>query len=344
MTICHAGAGMSGTMRIDRKGHNALRRLAATAFLLLSVFCLLSAQSVSIARYWGGREAAVSYTFDDGLEDQFTLAFPELKKRGLRATFAIVGSKVGGKMRSSQDRAEGTDGTPVMTWQMIRELSENGQEIGSHGWEHRVVTRLSEAALRHELEANDSAIEVHTGQRPLSFFYPGNAKSDEMVAFCERGRVGSRTFQTSIGSKRDSVWLRRWVDGLMARGEWGVGMTHGIARGYDHFADPNTLWTHWDYVCSLQDSLWIAPFGEVSAYVKERDNVSLTVEQGERRLVVRLSTDLSPQLFRQPLTLQADVPLTARAFQDGRPLAVSRYKDRLLTDVDIHGGEVLIVW
>jgi hypothetical protein len=38
------------------------------------------------------------------------------------------------------------------------------------------------------------------------------------------------------------------------------------------------------------------------------------------------------------------VPLTARAFQDGRPLAVSRYKDRLLTDVDIHGGEVLIVW
>jgi len=323
VTICHAGAGMSGTMRIDRKGHNALRRLAATAFLLLSVFCLLSAQSVSIARYWGGREAAVSYTFDDGLEDQFTLAFPELKKRGLRATFAIVGSKVGGKIRSSQDRAEGTDGTPVMTWQMIRELSENGQEIGSHGWEHRAVTRLSEAALRHELEANDSAIEVHTGQRPLSFFYPGNAKSDEMVAFCERGRVGSRTFQTSIGSKRDSVWLRRWVDGLMARGEWG---------------------THWDYVCSLQDSLWIAPFGEVSAYVKERDNVSLTVEQGERRLVVRLVTDLSPQLFRQPLTLQADVPLTARAFQNGRPLAVSRYKDRLLTDVDIHGGEVLIVW
>jgi len=27
--------------------------------------------------------------------------------------------------------------------------------------------------------------------------------------------------------------------GLIEKGEWGVGMTHGIASGYDHFKNPH---------------------------------------------------------------------------------------------------------
>ena len=36
---------------------------------------------VSIAQYRGGRDAAISYTFDDGLLEQYTLVFPELEKK-----------------------------------------------------------------------------------------------------------------------------------------------------------------------------------------------------------------------------------------------------------------------
>ncbi len=42
---------------------------------------------VSIAQYRGGRDAAISYTFDDGLLEQYTLVFPELEKRNIKATF-----------------------------------------------------------------------------------------------------------------------------------------------------------------------------------------------------------------------------------------------------------------
>lgn len=89
-------------------------RLCLLSFILclpLSVF----GQQVTIAPYYGGRQAAISLTFDDGLLDQYTLAFPQLKSRGLKATFAIIGSKVGGIIRSKQDRIDHTDGTPVIT-------------------------------------------------------------------------------------------------------------------------------------------------------------------------------------------------------------------------------------
>ena len=77
----------------------------------------ISAQplTVRVAPYYQGRNAALSLTFDDGLQEHYTLLRPELNRRGLRGTFAIIGSKVGSMMRSSQDKAMGISGTPCMT-------------------------------------------------------------------------------------------------------------------------------------------------------------------------------------------------------------------------------------
>ena len=89
-----------------------------TKIILLFFFSMvglsLSAQplTVRVAPYYQGRKAALSLTFGDGLQEHFTLLRPELNRRGLRATFAIVGSKVGGVMHSSQDKAMGISGTP----------------------------------------------------------------------------------------------------------------------------------------------------------------------------------------------------------------------------------------
>ena len=60
---------------------------------------------IYVATYHGDRRAAIVYTFDDGLLEHYTMVFPELKKRGLKATFGIVGSKVGGDMKGTRRRA-----------------------------------------------------------------------------------------------------------------------------------------------------------------------------------------------------------------------------------------------
>ena len=321
------------------------RKVVFMVTCLLGNIAGVSAQvQVSVAPYYGGRLAALSLTFDDGLEDQYTLAAPQLNSRGLKATFAIVGSKVGGKMRSKQDRAEGTDGTPVMTWDMVRQLAADGHEISSHGWEHRAVTRLSEEELHREVACNDSAIFRETGQWPTTFFYPGNNKNDSTVAFCEQGRVGTRTFQISVGSKRSQAFLRAYVDSLIARGEWGVTMTHGIARGYDHFNDPQVLWSLLDYLVEKREQLWVAPFRDVAAYVKEAASTRCEVRCVKNGLVIRPHMDLDHELFRHPLTIVL-TGCEAEAFtaeQDGLPLNVVRKDGCLLVDIAPGGGDVVI--
>ena len=318
-----------------------MNRTQLFVLLLLTATGLSAQDGVGIAPFYGGRMAAVSLTFDDGLIDQYTLVYPQLKQRGLRATFAVIGSKVGGMMRSSQDRRDGTVGTPTMSWAMLRQLAQDGHEISNHGWEHRAVTRLSGESLRREIQHNDTVIYEQTGHFPRSFVYPGNNKNDETVAFCEQDRVGSRTFQISLGSKRDSVWLRQWIDELVDKGQWGVTMTHGIIRGYDHFADPQVLWSFLDDLTARQAQLWVAPFCEVAAYVHERDHVQLTVTRNGRQLTVTPSTTLDARIFHQPLTLVVRGMVT-KAVQQGTQLPVSQRQDSSYIDFLPHHGNIHI--
>ena len=304
----------------------------------------ISAQplTVRVAPYYQGQKAALSLTFDDGLQEHYTLLRQELNSRGLRATFAIIGSKVGSMMRSSQDKAMGISGTPCMTWQMIQQLAADGHEIGSHGWEHKNVTKLPAEQLRYEVQHNDSIIMMHTGRFPMSYFYPGNQKDSVTIAFCERNRVGSRTFQTSIGSKRDTLWLRQWVDGLVEKRKWGIGMTHGITTGYDHFTDPQVLWSFLDYVVACQNNLWVAPFSEVAAYICERDNIELRVNQKDDHVEICPVSTLCPNTYHQPLTLIITGSSVRLAKQNGHKLHVYQKNGLQMVDFQPTDGTILL--
>lgn len=296
--------------------------------------------NIRIAPYLNNRQAAVSYTFDDGLQNQYTQAYPELKKRGLRATFAIIGSKVGGMVQSSQDE-EGSPGTPAMTWGQLREMAAEGFEIASHGWEHLKLTTLSEEAMHYEVEHNDEVIKENVGQKPLTFVYPYNAKTEDIQAYVEANRVGSRTSQYSLGGTRSLSTMNSWIDGIMADGSWGVAMTHGIDTGYDHFDNPQTLFSHWDYVCTLLNRLWVAPFCEVAAYVKERDNATINSDEDDSEISLTVNTGLNATLFNQPLTLIIDTNV-ASAEQDGVALDINVRGGQTLINVNPNGGTVTI--
>lgn len=318
-----------------------MQRFCVVIIAVLLGITSIHSQQVYIAPFYGGRVAALSLTFDDGLQEHYTMVLPELQRRGLKATFAIIGSKVGGMMRSKQDCQDGSTGTPCMTWDQLRTMVADGQEIASHGWEHRAVTRLDEEALRHEVERNDSAIMMNIGVKPLTYVYPGNSKSDEMVRYCEQGRVGSRTFQMSLGSKRTTEEMQRNVDSLIDKGEWGITMTHGILRGYDHFKDPQVLWDFLDYACSKQDQLWTAALCDVAAYVKERDNTRLVIKQTTDALIITPKTTLDDKLFQHPLTLVINVPV-GTATQDGRTLDCIQKGDKTLININPNGGRIVV--
>ena len=305
--------------------------------LLLSIAIMwvsvASAQpDIHVARFYGDRQAAISYTFDDGLQEHYTMVFPKFKELGLKGSFCIIGSKVGKDQK----------GTPCMTWEQLREMAEAGQEITSHGFKHLSMEKLTDPeALRYEVQHNDTLIYNKVGVFPRTYFYPGNRKTPEGLAFTQKERVGTRTFQISFGSKRDSLWMQNWLNRLLKQGEWGVTMTHGITTGYDCFPNPQVFWNHLEKVAKMQDRIWVATFHDVAAYTAERDTISFDIRTSKGIVTVTPKIALDPHIFFQPLTLvvAADV---IEAKQGKQKLSLTRKDGKTRFDFDPNGGQIHI--
>lgn len=300
-------------------------------YVIIASLTVKAQTETQVAKFFGNRQAAISYTFDDGLLEHYTMVFPRLKAHGIKATFCIIGSKIGGDHK----------GIPCMTWAQLREMAADGQEITSHGWQHKAVTNLSEAELRYEVQHNDTIIQDSVGVFPRTYFYPGNRKSVETIAFCTQDRVGTRLRQVDVGSRRDSLWLLGWVRQLLDNGAWGITMTHGITIGYDAFKDPDILWNHFRQVDSLRDQIWIATFHDVSAYVKEQESICLETIYNKEWLEIIPHLDLDPQLFHHSLTMILPYSVSL-VTQNGVYLPIYVSNGQRCVDFNPFGGKILI--
>jgi peptidoglycan/xylan/chitin deacetylase (PgdA/CDA1 family) len=102
------------------------------------------------------RRAAL-LTFDDGHVSNHRLAWPALAKRGMRADFFVNPARVGER--------------GFVSWSDLREMSDDGMSIQSHGWNHRYFTALSSADLRSDLVRSRRTIEESLG-RPVTLLAP----------------------------------------------------------------------------------------------------------------------------------------------------------------------------
>ncbi len=60
----------------------------------------------------------------------------------------------------------------AMSWQQVREMSDAGMEIGSHGAAHMMLAKLDDQRLDDELMRSKQTIEQHTGTPVCSIAYP----------------------------------------------------------------------------------------------------------------------------------------------------------------------------
>jgi peptidoglycan/xylan/chitin deacetylase (PgdA/CDA1 family) len=71
-----------------------LREYVAWGIILVAAGIVAAAKAavpqVRIARFADDRSAAISYTFDDNLRDQYTLAVPMLNDAGFKGTFFVI--------------------------------------------------------------------------------------------------------------------------------------------------------------------------------------------------------------------------------------------------------------
>jgi len=101
----------------------------------------------------------VILTFDDGYLDNYTILYPMLRERRMKATVFLTTGFIG------------TEG--YLNWQQVRRMKEGGIEFGAHTRTHPNVTILNSEKQRfEEITGSKQEIEKQIKRPVLAFSYP----------------------------------------------------------------------------------------------------------------------------------------------------------------------------
>ncbi|MBV1911048.1 MAG: polysaccharide deacetylase family protein [Kangiellaceae bacterium] len=128
-------------------------------------------------------------TFDDGHLSNYLIAFPILKRLNMTSEFYINTAFVGQ--------------TNYMSWEQLKEMSQAGMSIQSHGHYHNYFSDLNEQDITEELIKSKQLIEENLEKEVTVFAPPGGRYDSRVVAIAKT--LGYRCIANSIpGSITDS--------------------------------------------------------------------------------------------------------------------------------------------
>jgi len=147
------------------------------------------------------RETVV-ITFDDGFEDNLTVAAPLLAERQLPATVYATSGFLAGPTGTSAFRTPGR----MIAWHDLAKLEAAGIEIGAHGHSHRALDVLTRAEADEEIALSKQLLEGALGHPVASFAYPhgyANRWTKDAVRRCGfRSACGVRNAFSHPGDDR----------------------------------------------------------------------------------------------------------------------------------------------
>lgn len=128
--------------------------------------------SVSLNNETESSKKQVMITFDDGHKSFFDIAFPILKEYKVPAIFFITPEL----MNSRKD---------FCSWEQLKEMSENGMTIGSHGLTHQFLENMNESDATYELKESKRLIEENVSNKVDTVSFPGGRYSMKTIKIAE---------------------------------------------------------------------------------------------------------------------------------------------------------------
>lgn len=122
----------------------------------------------------------VVLTFDDGYLDNYTNAWPLLKRYGFPAVIYALGDA--GHDHNFWDTSSGEPRMPLMSAEQKREMAAAGIEFGAHTLNHARLTELTPEQAYTEIAESRKVLQELTGQQVLSFAYPYGAYTPKIKA------------------------------------------------------------------------------------------------------------------------------------------------------------------
>jgi peptidoglycan/xylan/chitin deacetylase (PgdA/CDA1 family) len=267
-----------------------------------------------------------------------------------------------GRLRNTDEIVFHNNPVDTTTWQQYKQYALQGHEIASHTVTHPRLAILDEPNLLYELEQSKADIEKYLGkEHTFSAECPYGTEDERVMAYAHtiypalRNRM-PETYLEEINrssnlnpesSRKEYVQWQRgpvnrigmdemkgWVDTCLAHDNiWLVLVFHGVD---DIGWEPRTkteLEEYFGYMNDRTSDLWIATFGDVTKYIRERKNSIIEETVQGDTIAVTVSSELDTTTYDVPLTLKTYVPNTwktaflhtKRASDKERPLEI--YKD-----------------
>jgi peptidoglycan-N-acetylglucosamine deacetylase len=302
---------------------------AKTRIILLTIFLtsMIKGYSVSVDTLYkvcvwkGNTEAAVTYTFDDNLGNQYSIAIPMFNQFGFHATFYPV-----------------INWSP--NWTSFQTAANNGHEIGSHTVSHANLGSISDALQNVELKNSLDGINSHiTGHKCLTIAYPYCAPGKDTIT--SKYYIAARHCQGNIekttptnfyaissivcgnqGSVKTTVDFKNRVTSAAASKGWVVYLIHALdgESGYSPLSS-TVLRESLEYLDYKRDKFWVATFVNAVQYIRERNCASVEeLEANADTIKVQITDTLADDIYNCPITIHRQLPEGweyAAAFQNG---------------------------
>lgn len=154
-------------------------------------------------------EKSFVITFDDGFEDNFTNAFPILKKYNFKATIYLVPNQ---KTNHWEEKNTSVLSN-LLNEKQILEMQNSGLiEFGSHTLSHVNLSKIDDFQLEKELVESKKEIEKITKKKCEAFAYPYGKFDDKIVqAVKDAGYKNATVVKRGLFEQNDDVFTIKRV-------------------------------------------------------------------------------------------------------------------------------------
>lgn len=286
------------------------------------------------------RASAASYLGLKGTSEYFTRAGAQIDAGRYAGAYKIL-DELYKKVNNGEFEAETESGSTeirenVLTWDMVKTFAAQGHEFASHMVTHPYVAALDEPNIVYELEKSREEILNRLGPKhTFSAECPYGTEDERAMVYAhkvypalrnrmpekfllELNRSSRKTpvnntieyvqWQRGATTKTPLPMMKAWVDTTAGQKNiWLVLVIHGVdGIGWEALTSQD-IDEYFRYIKSKENDLWVATFGDVARYMRERMDSEVNSSENKERITVRLTNSLDKSMYDLPLTLKTVV-------------------------------------
>jgi peptidoglycan/xylan/chitin deacetylase (PgdA/CDA1 family) len=286
------------------------------------------------------RASAARYLRYKGTSEYFTKAGAQIDAGRYVEAYKILDElykKVNnGDFRTEADSGRTGNSENVLTWDMVKTFAAQGHEFASHMVTHPYMAALDEPNMVYELEKSRKEILNHLGAKhTFSAECPYGTEDERAMVYAhkvypvlrnrmpekfllELNRSSRKTpanqaieyvqWQRGATTKTPLPMMKAWVDTTAGQKNiWLVLVIHGIdGIGWEALTI-QSIDEYFRYIKSKENDLWVATFGDVAKYMRERMNSDVKSSENKGKITVTFTHSLDKSIYDLPLTLKTVV-------------------------------------